>query len=159
MAAVRGMIFSQTSDSTVRIPTPRPERSRKTAHADVPMAAAPQTMLGQPQFKRLRRLRSHPLMRRMLQEVSLHPADLTYPVFVRPGKKVRTAISSMPGIFQFSPDTAFAELQALEQTGVKSFILFGVTDPRKKTAKGDDAHDPDNAVCKTLELGRKNKLD
>lgn len=116
-------------------------------------------MLGQPQFKRLRRLRSHALMRRILQDVILRPEDLVYPVFVRSGKKVRSAVPSMPGIHQFSPDTALAELQALEQTGVKSFILFGVTDSRKKDAKGTDAHDPDNAVCRTLELVRKKNLE
>lgn len=116
-------------------------------------------MLGQPQFKRLRRLRGHPLMRRMLQEVVLRPDDLVLPIFVRTGKKIRAAVASMPGIFQFSPDTALAELQALEQTGVKSFILFGVTDPRKKDAKGSDAHDPENAVCRTLELVRKKNLE
>jgi len=116
-------------------------------------------MLGQPQFKRLRRLRGHPLMQRMLQDVTLHPSDLIYPIFVRSGKKIRGAIPSMPGIFQFSPDTALEELKALEQTGVKSFILFGITETHRKNAKGDDAHDPDNAVCKTLELVRKKKLD
>jgi porphobilinogen synthase len=116
-------------------------------------------MLGHPQFKRLRRLRGHRLMRRMLQDVVLRTEDLVYPIFVRAGKKLRSAVPSMPGIFQFSPDTALAELQALEQTGVKSFILFGVTDPKRKDAKGSDAHDPENAVCRTLELVRKKKLD
>lgn len=116
-------------------------------------------MLGQPQFKRLRRLRGHPLMRRMLRDVVLRSEDLVYPVFVRSGKKIRSPIRSMPGIFQFSPDAALQELQALEQTGVKSFILFGVTDERRKDAKGSAAYDPDNAVCKTLELVRKRSLD
>jgi porphobilinogen synthase len=116
-------------------------------------------MLGQPQFKRLRRLRSHALMRRMLQDVVLRPEDLVYPIFVRPGKKIRATVPSMPGVHQFSPDSALAELQALEQTGVKSFILFGVTEPRRKDPKGSDAHDPQNAVCKTLELVRKKNLD
>jgi porphobilinogen synthase len=115
-------------------------------------------MLGQPQFKRLRRLRSHPILRRMLQDVVLRAEDLVYPIFVRAGKGIRRAVPSMPGIHQFSPDTALAELQALEQTGVKAFILFGVTDARDKDAKGGAAHDPANAVCRTLEWVRKKKL-
>jgi porphobilinogen synthase len=98
-------------------------------------------------------------MRRMLQDVVLRPEDLVYPIFVRSGKKIRAAVPSMPGVFQLSPDTALAELQALEQTGVKSFILFGVTDHRHKDAKGSAAHDSDNAVCKMLELVRKKRLD
>ena len=116
-------------------------------------------MLGQSQFKRLRRLRGHPVMRQMLRDIVLRAEDLVYPVFVRSGKKIRSAVRSMPGIFQFSPDTALEELRALEQTGVKSFILFGVTDARHKDAKGSAAHDTDNAVCRTLELVRKKNLE
>ena len=38
---------------------------------------------------RMRRLRYHPAVRRLVQETRLTPADMILPLFVRPGRKQR----------------------------------------------------------------------
>ena len=48
---------------------------------------------------RPRRLRYNPLVRELVRETELSPRDLILPLFVRPGKGVRTEIGSMPGNF------------------------------------------------------------
>ncbi len=103
-----------------------------------------------PMSQRPRRLRLLPKMREALAEVRLHPAQFIAPLFVRLGENLRNPIASMPGVYQFSPDTALVELRRLEKLGVGGFMLFGVTEGVKKDALGSHAHDPKNAVCETL---------
>ncbi len=103
---------------------------------------------------RPRRLRSNPRLRDMLASTSLSPSDFVAPLFVRAGKGVRAPVKSMPGVFQFSIDTAVEELKRLQSLGVAAFILFGVTEPEKKDAVGSHAHHPYNEVCQTLKAAR-----
>lgn len=99
---------------------------------------------------RLRRLRKSAALREMLVDSHLRPADLVAPLFVRSGANIRKTIASMPGVFQYSPDTALEELKRLADLGIKSYILFGVTDADTKNPTGSHAHDPHNPVCQTL---------
>ena len=48
-------------------------------------------------IQRLRRLRQHESLRRMVRETRLSPSDLIYPMFVMEGKDQRREIASMPG--------------------------------------------------------------
>src|SRR5271170_2392044 len=93
---------------------------------------------------RPRRLRSHPLLREILARIRLAPTDFVAPLFVRAGTNIRNPIKSMPGVLQFSPDTATEELKRLQSLGLASYILFGVTDKEKKDPTGSHAHNPDN---------------
>jgi len=86
----------------------------------------------------------------MVAGPALRPADFVMPLFVRHGNGLKREISSMPGVFQMSPDVAVTELQRLEKLGVGSYILFGVTEAAQKDPTGSHAHDPANAVCTTL---------
>ena len=61
---------------------------------------------------RPRRLRRHPLLRGLVRETSLSPADFVLPLFVRPGRGTRQEIRSMPGQFQLSPDRLVDEVGA-----------------------------------------------
>jgi porphobilinogen synthase len=99
---------------------------------------------------RMRRLRANSHWRNMVATTALKPSDFVLPLFVRNGSGTKREISSMPGVFQMSPDVAVQELQRLEKLGLASYILFGVTDAAHKDASGSHAHDPDNAVCTTL---------
>ena len=51
---------------------------------------------------RMRRLRQAEPMRRMVRETTLAPSDFIYPMFIVPGNRSRTEVSSMPGVFQLS---------------------------------------------------------
>ena len=55
---------------------------------------------------RPRRTRQSDPWRRMVRETRLAPERLIYPLFVVPGRAVRHAVESMPGIFQLSVDEA-----------------------------------------------------
>ena len=58
---------------------------------------------------RPRRLRKTGTIREMVRETRLSTKDFIAPLFVKHGKNVRDPILSMPGQFQFSPDTLVEE--------------------------------------------------
>jgi porphobilinogen synthase len=103
-------------------------------------------------FTRLRRLRHSSVLRDLVAETRLSPSDFILPLFVREGLNVRTEVSSMPGVFQLSPDQIIAELRIAEGLGIKAFLLFGIVDRKNKDECGSAALDPDNIVCHTLKL-------
>jgi porphobilinogen synthase len=49
----------------------------------------------------------------MVRETHLTPEAFIYPMFVVPGRGVRNAVQSMPGIFQFSVDEAARHARAV----------------------------------------------
>lgn len=101
-----------------------------------------------PQFIRTRRLRRTPALRRLVRETQLSPSDLIAPLFVQHGEGVRDEISSMPGQYRFSPDTAVREASELAALGVNGVILFGI--PDAKDAEGTAAYDDDGPVPTTI---------
>ena len=102
---------------------------------------------------RPRRLRYNPLVRELVRETELSPRDLILPLFVRPGKGVRTEISSMPGNYQLSTDTLVDEVGAARDLGIKAFILFGI--PEYKDATGSSALKDEGIVQQALRALRK----
>jgi porphobilinogen synthase len=94
--------------------------------------------------ERPRRLRRTEALRSLVRETHLAPDDLVWPLFVRPGKKVRNPVKSMPGVFQLSVDELVEEAQAGHEAGVRSVILFGI--PNHKDATGTGAWDEDGEV-------------
>ena len=94
--------------------------------------------------QRPRRLRQSPTLRALVRETHLAPADLIAPLFIELGQDVRKPISSLPGQFRFSPDTAAAHARELWDAGVMSVMLFGV--PDHKDATGTHAADADGPV-------------
>jgi porphobilinogen synthase len=102
---------------------------------------------------RLRRLRHHPAVRRLVQETRLDAADLILPLFVRSGRDVRQPIDSMPGHFQISPDRLAAELAEVEQLGLGGVILFGI--PPVKDAAGSDSTSDKGIVQQAVAAAKK----
>jgi porphobilinogen synthase len=97
---------------------------------------------------RPRRLRHHPLVRKLVRETTLTPDDLILPLFVRPGRGVKKEIASMPGNYQLSVDRLVDEVGAALDLGVRSFILFGI--PTHKDATGSSALEDDGIVQQAL---------
>ena len=85
---------------------------------------------------RLRRLRAHPTLRRMVRETQLSPADFIYPLFVMHGRDVHEEIPSMPGVFHLSIDQLTAEANELAELGIPAVVLFGL--PATKDAVGSE---------------------
>ena len=75
--------------------------------------------------RRLRRLRTTSALRTMVRETELNVHDFIYPLFVRHGTG-RSAIGSMPGIFQLSVDEAVREAEEAAKLGIPAVLLFGI---------------------------------
>jgi porphobilinogen synthase len=88
-------------------------------------------------FQRFRRTRLNPHLRALVRETHLSVNDFIYPLFVRPGKGVKTEVASMPGVYQMSIDEAIKECNELKSLGLYSIILFGI--PETKDSVGSDA--------------------
>jgi len=97
---------------------------------------------------RLRRLRKDEIFREMIRETHLRPDDLVLPLFVRPGKGVKQAISSMPDHAQLSIDLIIKEVQEAKSLGILGIILFGI--PEKKDEMGTEAYAEDGIIQRAL---------
>ncbi|HVV31376.1 MAG TPA: porphobilinogen synthase [Mycobacteriales bacterium] len=97
---------------------------------------------------RLRRLRGSAPLRRLVSDVSLAPADLVLPLFVKEGLDDPAAVPSMPGVLQHTVDSLRAAVADAVQAGVGGVILFGV--PAVKDARGSGADHPDGIVQRAL---------
>lgn len=106
---------------------------------------------------RPRRLRQ-PLLRRVLQRVTLRRSDFIAPIFVRDGAGVRQEVASMPGVYQMSIDVALPWLQQRAEEGFGAYLVFGVVDRAKKDPLGSAALDEDNVVCRLLRETKSRKL-
>jgi porphobilinogen synthase len=93
---------------------------------------------------RLRRLRRTPALRRLVSEVSLRPADLVLPMFVREDIPEPVPIASMPGVMQHSQESLVKAAGAAIEAGVGGLMIFGV--PARKDARGSGADDPDGVL-------------
>ena len=97
---------------------------------------------------RLRRLRTNPILRKMVEETSLSVNDLIMPLFVCPGTKVKKPISSMPGNFQMSVDIIVEECKDLLENGVSTVLLFGI--PEHKDEHGHVACEHNGIVQRAI---------
>lgn len=97
---------------------------------------------------RPRRLRHNALLRTLVRETSLSPADLIFPLFVRFGSGFKKEISSMPGNYQLSIDRLADEVGPLVERGLRSFLLFGI--PAHKDPAGLVALEEDGIVQQAL---------
>jgi porphobilinogen synthase len=96
---------------------------------------------------RPRRLRKNDSIRRLVQETQVTKDDLIYPLFVRDGKNLKSEISSMPGVYHFSPDSILHEIEALLKLGLDRTILFGI--PNEKDEIGSDAISENGIIQRT----------
>jgi porphobilinogen synthase len=102
---------------------------------------------------RLRRLRTTPAVRDLLQETRLSPKDLIAPIFVREGLKKTQEIASMPDIQRLPLSKLANEVDCILDLGISAVILFGL--PLHKDAGATSAFDGCGIVQKSIELLRK----
>ncbi|MBI4761991.1 MAG: porphobilinogen synthase [Chloroflexota bacterium] len=103
-------------------------------------------------ISRPRRLRATPALRAMIRETELNPRDFIYPLFVRHGTG-RTAIDSMPGVYQLSVEEAVREAEAAMRSGVNAVILFGI--PAHKDPVGLENFADDGIVQQAIRAIKK----
>jgi porphobilinogen synthase len=93
---------------------------------------------------RLRRLRRTPVLRDLVRETRLAPADLVMPLFVEEGLDGRVPVGAMPGVDRLSVAEAVAEAGTIAALGVPAVLLFGI--PAEKDEAGSGAWDDEGAV-------------
>jgi porphobilinogen synthase len=102
---------------------------------------------------RLRRLRTTPAVRDLLQETRLSAKDLIAPVFVQEGLKKPEEIDSMPDIQRFPLSRLAGEVGRILDLGINAIILFGL--PSHKDAGATSAFDDRGIVQKSIGLVRR----
>lgn len=94
--------------------------------------------------QRPRRLRRNEIIRDMVAETRLSAEMFVYPYFIVPGKGVKHAIPSMPGIGHFSVDELLKDVEKGLKAGVNKLLLFGVGE--EKSADAHSAYHPHSVV-------------
>lgn len=103
---------------------------------------------------RLRRLRRHAWLRRMVAETVLSPVDLVWPIFVH-YHEAALPVSSMSGVERLPIDGVVkAAVEALA-LGIPAIAIFPVVEQSLKSDDARQALDPDNLACRTVRAVRK----
>ena len=97
---------------------------------------------------RPRRLRRTQPLRRLVAQVSVRPASLVLPLFVKEGISEPQPVSSMPGVVQHTRESARKAASEAVAAGVGGLILFGI--PAVKDGRGSAADDPNGIVQMAL---------
>lgn len=97
---------------------------------------------------RLRRLRSNPSIRELVQETHLQVTNFIYPLFITHGKNVKREIASMPGQFHYSVDELEREIDEISELGIPAVLLFGI--PDKKNDSGSASYHDDGVIQKAI---------
>lgn len=99
---------------------------------------------------RMRRMRSDERLREMFCETSVDISDFIYPLYIKESAEDGTPeeISTMPGQYRYSVNDAVEFAGLLEDSGLKSVILFGI--PDHKDAVASSAHDPNGIIQQTI---------
>ncbi len=93
---------------------------------------------------RPRRLRRSAAMRRLVAPVSVRPADLVLPLFVKAGIGEPQPVASMPGVMQHTRDSLRKAAAEAVDSGVGGLIVFGI--PAVKDGRGSAADDPEDIL-------------
>lgn len=101
-------------------------------------------------MRRFRRLRSGEGMRELVRETRLDKKELIYPVFAVEGTNIKNPVESMPGIYQWSPDTIGEELDRVHKSGISGILIFGVPEHKDELATG--AYDSNGITQRTIRM-------
>ncbi len=99
---------------------------------------------------RPRRNRKSQVIRNMVEETSLSVKNLIFPLFLTEGNNKKIEISSMPGIYRFSPDEVLKEIEACMNLGIKSFAPFPHFEENKKDKFATISYSKENYYLKTI---------
>lgn len=100
--------------------------------------------------RRNRILRQSPVIRAMVAETIIRPADFIAPLFIIEGTGVKEEIPSMQGYYRMSIDNTLAEVKELWSLGVKSVLLFIKCKDELKDNKGTEALNPDGLMQRSI---------
>ncbi len=105
--------------------------------------------------KRMRRLRSAPWIRDLVEENNISVKDLIWPVFVIEGENKSESIESMPDVNRYSIDLLIEEVKKAQNLGIPAIALFPITPNDKKTDCGKESYNADNLICRAIKAIKK----
>lgn len=97
---------------------------------------------------RPRRLRSSEHLRALVRETSLDPSKFVAPIFVIEGSGIVEPIESMPGVNRYAVDKLPDYVARLQDVGVNSVLLFGVTSSKDEV--GSQAYSPSGVISRAI---------
>jgi porphobilinogen synthase len=100
--------------------------------------------------RRPRRNRRTAALRDLVQETSLSVTDFILPLFMLDGQNVRSEVSSMPGVFRYSPDTLLDEIGQCVDLGLHTFALFPNLPDSQKDKFASESLNPDGLYLRTI---------
>jgi porphobilinogen synthase len=107
-------------------------------------------MTGSYPLTRLRRTRANTWSRALHRENILTSADLIWPLFVTSGDGVEDPIASLPGVSRWSVDLIALRAKEAVALGIPVVALFPNTPRELRSANGEEAHNPDNLMCRAI---------
>ncbi len=99
---------------------------------------------------RPRRNRKSEVIRNMVQENTVSVNDFIFPLFLIDGKNKTTEVSSMPGIFRYSPDLILKEIESCMKLGIKAFDVFPSINDKLKDKRATESLNKNGLYLKTL---------
>ncbi len=99
---------------------------------------------------RLRRMRSDPFSRRLIQETTLSVDDLIYPLFIHEGNNHAEAIPSMPGISRLTLDLLLEEAATIVDLKIPAITLFPAIALEKKSLHAEEAYNPEGLIQRAI---------
>ena len=100
--------------------------------------------------RRLRRIRTSPALRNLVQENHLRASDFIVPVFISDKGTQRTKIPSLPGIERVPLQELVEETQKLIDLGFQAVLLFPVVPTERKSLQAEEAWNPDGIIQQAL---------
>ena len=104
----------------------------------------------------MRRNRMRNFSRDLIRENILTTKDLIYPIFIIEGHNKKEKINTMPNLLRFSIDLLLKEAEKALKLGIPAIALFPKIDSNKKDKNGSVALDPDNLICKAIQILKSN---
>ncbi|NVD44432.1 porphobilinogen synthase [Qipengyuania atrilutea] len=103
---------------------------------------------------RMRRTRASGWSRALHRETALSSSDLIWPLFVTEGRETEEAVPSLPGVSRWSVDGIAARAKEAVALGIPCIALFPNTPADKRSERGEEAHNPDNLMCRAIRAVR-----
>jgi porphobilinogen synthase len=101
-------------------------------------------------IRRPRRNRKTAVIRSLAEETSLSVSDFIFPLFIIEGNNKKSEISSMPGIFRYSPDLILKEVESCMSLGLNVFAPFPNIHEDLKDKYASESYRDNNLYIKTL---------
>jgi porphobilinogen synthase len=78
--------------------------------------------------------------------------DLIWPIFVMEGVGQTSEVASMPGVSRVTLDRLAAHVEAAAKLDIPAIAIFPMTPPSLKDAEGTEALNPENLICRSARL-------